>query len=94
MGVNALLDLTIVERALLLITPVKHQPDLPYLRKVKLKAVHVFTLIQLVCLVALYIVKSIQVTSILFPIMIVFIVFVRRMLEFVYSEQELKALDH
>lgn len=64
MGINALIDLGIVERALLLVTPVKHQPDVPYLRKVKLKAVHVYTIIQLICLIALYIVKSTPSTAI------------------------------
>lgn len=93
MGINAMLDLGVVERALLLVTPVKHQPDLPYLRKVKLKAVNTYTMIQLACLVALYIVKSTSAISIGFPLMIVVIVFVRKMLEYVYSPEELRALD-
>ena len=94
MGINALRDLGIVERIFLLFTPVKHQPDLHYLRKVKLKGVHVYTVIQVACLIALYVIKSIQLTSIFFPVMIVVIVLVRKQLEYVYSAEELRALDH
>jgi anion exchange protein len=93
MGVTALLDLNIVERTLLLVTPVKHQPDRPYLRRVRLKAVHTFTLIQLVCLAVLYAIKSISDTAIAFPVMIVVIVIIRKLLEYVYSKDELMALD-
>ena len=59
-----------------------------------MKSVHTYTLIQLVCLIVLYVIKSIEATAIGFPVMIVIIVIVRKLLEYVYSPDELKALDH
>jgi len=50
--------------------PKKYQPDYPYLRKVPIARVHLFTIIQFACLVMLWIVKDIKQTSILFPIMV------------------------
>ncbi len=46
------------------------QPDLPYLRRVPLSKVHMFTLIQIASLVGLWIIKDIDTISILFPIMV------------------------
>jgi len=93
MGINALFTVSITERLLLWITPVKHQPDTKYLRKVDLKMVHLFTFIQVVCLLGLFAVKSSGTMSILFPVMILMIVIVRKLLEYIYSPDELNALD-
>jgi sodium bicarbonate transporter 10 len=38
--------------------------------QVPLKRVHIFTLIQLACLVILWVIKSFSTTSILFPLMV------------------------
>ena len=38
--------------------PAKHQPDFIYLRHVPLRKVHLFTLIQLTCLVLLWAIKA------------------------------------
>jgi len=46
------------------------QPDYPFLRKVPLKRVHLFTLIQLACFALLWIIKTVEMISILFPIMV------------------------
>jgi len=48
--------------------PVKYQPDLIYLRHVKTRHVHLFTLIQTVCFAFIMVVKEITVTSLAFPI--------------------------
>lgn len=93
MGINALFTVSITERVMLWITPVKHQPDTKYLRKVDLKMVHLFTFIQVVCLFGLFAIKSSGTMSILFPVMILLIVIVRKLLEYVYSPDELNALD-
>lgn len=50
--------------------PVKHQPDYAYLRHVKLSRVHIFTLLQVACMAGMWIVKSIKLISIGFPIMV------------------------
>jgi len=48
--------------------PVKYQPDLIYLRHVKTRRVHLFTLIQTVCFALIMVVKEITITSLAFPI--------------------------
>ena len=70
MGVASLNGLQFFDRILLLFMPKKYQPDLPYLRRVPLPRVHMFTGIQFACLVGLWVIKDIKQTSILFPIMV------------------------
>ena len=43
---------------------------MPYLRRVKLSRVHLFTFVQLASLAGLWVIKDIKQTSILFPIMV------------------------
>ena len=50
--------------------PAKYQPDYGYLRHVPIKRVHLFTAIQVVCLILLWIVKTIKIISIAFPLMV------------------------
>ena len=70
MGVASLNGLQFFDRILLLFMPKKYQPDLPYLRRVPLLRVHMFTGVQFACLVGLWVIKDIKETSILFPIMV------------------------
>ena len=49
--------------------PVKHQPDLMFLRQIPLKRIHIFTLIQLFCLAVLWIIKSTD-AALIFPVMV------------------------
>lgn len=49
--------------------PAKHQPDLIYLRYVPLWKVHIFTLVQLSCLVLLWVIKA-SAAAVVFPIMV------------------------
>jgi len=70
MGVASLNGLQFFDRLLLFLMPKKYQPDLPYLRRVPIGRVHLFTLIQFGCLVGLWVIKDIKATSILFPIMV------------------------
>ena len=51
--------------------PVKYQPDYIYLRHVRIMRVHIFTLIQFVCFVAMWVIKSIKQTSIAFPVLVI-----------------------
>jgi len=51
--------------------PVKYQPDYIYLRYVKLRRVHVFTFIQIMCFVLMWVIKSVKTTSITFPLMVI-----------------------
>ena len=54
---------------MLYLIPPKHQPDYVYLRHVKLWRVHLFTLVQLTCLVLLWLIKTSK-ASIVFPLMV------------------------
>ena len=73
--------------------PLKYQPDYSYVRHVPLKKIHLFTFIQILCLALLWILKSFDESSILFPLMVLALVGVRKLMEFVFSQRELKLLD-
>ncbi|XP_006866210.1 PREDICTED: anion exchange protein 4 isoform X2 [Chrysochloris asiatica] len=92
MGVTALKSIQFTKRVQLLLMPVKHQPDLLLLRYVPLSRVHLFTAIQLACLGLLWIIKSTP-AAIIFPLMLLGLVGVRKVLEWVFSPQELLWLD-
>lgn len=63
--------LQLFDRIKLLAMPSKHQPDLIYLRYVPLWKVHVFTAVQLLCLVALWSIKA-SAAAVVFPMMVRF----------------------
>lgn len=50
--------------------PAKHQPDFVYLRHVPLRKVHLFTIIQLSCLILLWVIKTSR-AAIVFPMMVI-----------------------
>ncbi|GAU87511.1 hypothetical protein RvY_00343 [Ramazzottius varieornatus] len=93
MGVSALRGLQFVDRLALLFMPLKYQPDYSYVRHVPLKKIHLFTFIQILCLALLWVLKSFDESSILFPLMVLALVGVRRLMDFVFSQRELKLLD-
>ncbi len=93
MGVGSLKGLQFVDRLMIMLMPSKYQPDLPYLRKVPIKRVHIFTLVQLFCLVLLWVIKSIKQTKMLFPVMLVVMIGIRKALDRYFTRRELKALD-
>lgn len=61
--------------------------------QVPLKRVHLFTIIQLACLICLWLIKSFSSTSILFPLMLVVMIGIRKALDLVFTRRELKILD-
>ncbi|KAK3561495.1 hypothetical protein QTP86_005996 [Hemibagrus guttatus] len=72
--------------------PAKHQPDFIYLRHVPLRKVHLFTIIQLSCLVLLWVIKTSR-AAIVFPMMVLALVFIRKLLDFIFTKRELSWLD-
>lgn len=70
MGVASLKGLQFFDRILIMFMPAKYQPDYMFLRQVPILRVHMFTLIQLACLIMLWVIKSFSQTSILFPLMV------------------------
>ncbi|XP_017550994.2 solute carrier family 4 member 4a isoform X6 [Pygocentrus nattereri] len=92
MGVASLNGVQFMDRLQLLLMPAKHQPDLIYLRHVPLRKVHLFTFIQMLCLALLWILKS-TVAAIIFPVMILALVAVRKAMDYVFSQHDLSFLD-
>ncbi|XP_076467710.1 electrogenic sodium bicarbonate cotransporter 1-like [Babylonia areolata] len=93
MGWSALGGMQFIDRLLLIFMPVKYQPDYLYLRHVPLWRVHVFTFVQLLCVAALWVVKSIKSISIIFPLLVVFTGVVRKIIECVFTQKELMYID-
>ncbi|TNM92059.1 hypothetical protein fugu_019071 [Takifugu bimaculatus] len=92
MGVASLSGIQFWERIKLYLMPAKHQPDFSFLRHVPLRRVHLFTLVQLVCLAVLWILKS-TFLAIIFPVMILGLMVVRKMLDMMFSQHDLAWLD-
>ncbi|NWR79864.1 S4A4 protein, partial [Centropus unirufus] len=81
------------DRCKLFLMPAKHQPDYVFLRHVPLRRIHLFTLVQIVCLAVLWILKS-TVAAIIFPVMILALILVRKLLDFVFSQHDLAWIDN
>uniref|UniRef100_A0A672FZ13 Anion exchange protein n=1 Tax=Salarias fasciatus TaxID=181472 RepID=A0A672FZ13_SALFA len=92
MGVSSLKGIQFFDRIKLFGMPAKHQPDLIYLRYVPLWKVHIFTLVQLTCLVLLWIIKA-SAAAVVFPMMVLALVFVRKLLDLIFTKRELSWLD-
>ncbi|XP_036414154.1 sodium bicarbonate cotransporter 3 isoform X1 [Colossoma macropomum] len=92
MGVSSLKGIQFFDRIKLFGMPAKHQPDLIYLRYVPLWKVHVFTIVQLTCLVLLWVIK-VSAAAVIFPMMVLALVFVRKLLDFCFTKRELSWLD-
>nr|AAC16758.1 HCO3 transporter [Caenorhabditis elegans] len=93
MGISALGGIQLFDRTLLLFMPMKYQPDTIYIRHVPIRKIHLFTAFQIGCLALLWVIKSIKSTSILFPIMLVVMVAIRKMMEKAFTTTDLKYLD-
>ncbi|XP_037119288.1 sodium bicarbonate cotransporter 3-like isoform X1 [Syngnathus acus] len=92
MGASSLKGIQFFDRIKLFGMPAKHQPDLIYLRYVPLWKVHIFTLVQLTCLVLLWIIKA-SAAAVVFPMMVLALVFIRKLLDFFFTKRELSWLD-
>ncbi|XP_008252445.2 electrogenic sodium bicarbonate cotransporter 4 isoform X1 [Oryctolagus cuniculus] len=93
MGVASLNGIQFWERCKLFLMPAKHQPDHAFLRHVPLRRIHLFTLVQVLCLAVLWILKS-TVAAIIFPVMILGLIIVRRLLDFIFSQHDLAWIDN
>ncbi|XP_058864629.1 electrogenic sodium bicarbonate cotransporter 4-like isoform X5 [Acipenser ruthenus] len=92
MGVASLNGIQFWDRCKLYLMPAKHQPDYTFLRHVPLRRVHLFTVVQIVCLTVLWVLKS-TMAAIIFPVMILGLIIVRKMLDWVFSQHDLAWLD-
>ncbi|XP_065788971.1 sodium bicarbonate cotransporter 3 isoform X6 [Muntiacus reevesi] len=92
MGVSSLKGIQFFDRIKLFGMPAKHQPDLIYLRYVPLWKVHAFTVVQLTCLVLLWVIKA-SAAAVVFPMMVLALVFVRKLMDLCFTKRELSWLD-
>uniref|UniRef100_A0A8C9KRW6 Anion exchange protein n=1 Tax=Panthera tigris altaica TaxID=74533 RepID=A0A8C9KRW6_PANTA len=94
MGVTSLSGIQLFDRLLLLFKPPKYHPVVPYVKRVKTWRMHLFTSIQIICLVVLWVVKSFQAISLILPFILILTVPLRRLLlPLIFRERELKCLD-
>ncbi|XP_058156739.1 sodium-driven chloride bicarbonate exchanger isoform X9 [Dasypus novemcinctus] len=92
MGASSLKGIQLFDRIRLFWMPAKHQPDFIYLRHVPLRKVHLFTVIQMSCLGLLWIIKVSR-AAIVFPMMVLALVFVRKLMDLLFTKRELSWLD-
>ncbi|XP_073684295.1 solute carrier family 4 member 1b (Diego blood group) [Garra rufa] len=93
MGITSLSGIQLWDRMLLLLIPKKYHPNEPYATKVSTTRMHVFTAIQMVCLAALWIVKS-SPASLALPFVLILTIPLRMfMTGRLFTEQEMKYLD-
>ncbi|XP_035799387.1 solute carrier family 4 member 1a (Diego blood group) [Amphiprion ocellaris] len=93
MGITSLSGIQMWDRMLLLITPKKYHPSDAYATKVNTLRMHMFTLIQLVCLAVLWVVK-ISPFSLALPFVLILTIPLRMFLTGrVFSVKEMKCLD-
>ncbi|CAD5228194.1 unnamed protein product [Bursaphelenchus okinawaensis] len=94
MGVVSLGGQQFVQRFQLLFMSSKTQPEYHWLRAVRMKRTHLFTFIQLICVLALFGLKNLKGLKMTFPLMLLVMVVVRALfLERRFSAKELLALD-
>lgn len=92
MGVGALAGNQFFERLSLMLMDTKLYPSTHYTRRVPRGAIHRFTIIQLICLVALIAVKHSSI-AILFPLLLVAFIPIRFLSERFFKDEYLVALD-
>ncbi|XP_074476392.1 solute carrier family 4 member 1b (Diego blood group) [Sebastes fasciatus] len=93
MGVTSLNGIQLWDRILLLLVPKKYHPDEPYATRVSTGRMHVFTVIQVVCLAVLWIVKS-SPASLALPFILILTIPLRIfMTGRFFTELEMKCLD-
>lgn len=93
MGVTSLNGIQMYDRILLTLMPPKYHPDVPFVKRVKTWRMHIFTLIQVLCLVILWVVKSTP-ASLALPFILILTVPLRRfLLPKIFRNVELNSLD-
>ncbi|CAI9574825.1 unnamed protein product [Staurois parvus] len=93
MGVTSLSGIQLFDRILLTLKPPKYHPKESYVTRVKTWRMHVFTLIQMICLVGLFAVMLTP-ASLALPFLLILTVPLRKfLLPKIFSSLELKCLD-
>lgn len=72
--------------------PVKHHPQVPFVRRVPSWKMHIFTSVQVLALAMLWAVKSSK-FSLAFPFFLILMVPIRQQMEKLYTPLELRAVS-
>lgn len=91
MGIASMSGVQFFERLRLFLMPVKHHPMTNYARRVPTWKMHVFTSLQMISLITLWIVKSSK-FSLAFPFFLLMMVPLRQKLDSFYTPQEMRAV--
>ncbi|XP_035260687.1 band 3 anion exchange protein-like [Anguilla rostrata] len=93
MGITSLNGIQLWDRIRLLFIPKKYHPQEPYATRVKTSRMHMFTVIQIACLVMLWVVKSSK-ASLALPFVLILTIPLRMfMTSYVFTDLEMKCLD-
>nr|XP_030704824.1 band 3 anion transport protein isoform X1 [Globicephala melas] len=91
MGVTSLSGIQLFDRILLLFKPRKYHPDVPYAKRVRTWRMHLFTGTQIICLVVLWVVRSIKAISLALPFILILTVPLRHfLLPLIFQNLELQ----
>ena len=94
MGIASLTGNNLFDRLKLwLIWDPARYPQYHYIQKLPIQRVHLYTLVQVVCLGILYGLKAIKETSVVFPFFMASLAIIRKALKCMFTEEELKQLD-
>ncbi|HLT74953.1 MAG TPA: hypothetical protein VKZ68_07695, partial [Ohtaekwangia sp.] len=91
MGINSLSGNQFFDRIMLWVTDPKLYPNTHYTRLVPHKVIHTFTIIQFICFVALWVLKSSSI-GILFPLLIAALVPIRLFVSKYFEKEHIEAL--
>ena len=92
MGVSGMNGIQWWDRVLLLFMPVKHHPSVTYVKRVKTLRMFLFTFLQTLGLVLLWVVKSTP-AALAFPVFVVMMIPYRWFMKFIFTETELDAVN-
>ncbi|CAN7990661.1 unnamed protein product, partial [Ixodes hexagonus] len=95
MGITSMIGIQLFERIILFFKPTKHFPSVPYAQKakvVKATKMHLYTVIQVVCLILLWAVKSSSL-ALAFPFVLLLMIPLRLQLKYLFTEKELECVS-
>ncbi|XP_078345472.1 band 3 anion transport protein-like isoform X2 [Oculina patagonica] len=93
LGIVSMYGLQMVDRFVMMFMPPKHHPDVPYVRKVRTRKIHCYTIIQVLALAFLVGIKLSPLAP-SFPFFIICLIPLRKLLTKFYDEHEIEELDN
>lgn len=92
MGISSTNGVQLFDRVKLFFMPVKHHGTANYVRRVQTYKMHIFTMIQILCLTILWIVKSTK-AALALPFFLILMIPLRAQMSHFFTAAELRALD-